>query len=59
MHDLLYKAPEYIQLALTVVGAASAIAAFTPTPKDDVVLGLLHKGLSILAFNFGKAKNVK
>lgn len=59
MIDLLEKAPEYIQVALTVVGTASAIASITPTPKDDLVLMVLHKILNVLAFNFGKAKNEK
>lgn len=59
MIDLLEKAPEYLQVALTVVGTAAAVASITPTPKDDLILGILHKILNVLAFNFGKSKNEK
>ena len=30
---------DLIQVALTVVGAAAAVAALTPTPKDDDIIG--------------------
>jgi len=40
-----------------VVAAASAIAALTPTPKDDTVVGKLYKIVDWLALNVGKAKD--
>lgn len=46
----------YIQIAALVVSAASAIAAVTPTPKDDAIIGKLYKIIDILALNFGYAK---
>ena len=33
------------------------IATLTPTPKDDGFLFVLKKGLDLIAFNWGKAKN--
>jgi hypothetical protein len=49
--------PDYIQIALSVIGAASVIATLTPTPKDDVILYMAKRALDFLACNFGKAKN--
>ena len=40
-----------------VVTAASAVAALTPTPKDDDVLGKVYKIVDWLALNIGKAKD--
>jgi len=40
-----------------VVTAASAIAAITPTPKDDKIIGKLYKVIDLFAFNVGKAKD--
>ena len=44
----------YITMAVTV---ASAIAASTPTPKDDAWIGKLYKFIDLLALNIGKAKD--
>ena len=38
------------------VALASAIAALTPTPSDDTVVGKLYKLIDWLALNIGKAK---
>lgn len=44
--------------ALTsIVTGASALAALTPTPKDDTFMGKLYKIIDFLALNFGKAKD--
>ena len=40
-----------------IVAAASAIAALTPTPKDDAVAAKAYKVLDWLALNVGKAKD--
>ncbi len=48
-----------IELALKVIGIASIIAAITPTPKDDIILGALRQILNILASNIGQAKPEK
>lgn len=43
--------------ALTsIVTGASALAALTPTPKDDTFFGKLYKIIDFLALNIGKAK---
>lgn len=38
------------------VALASAIAALTPTPSDDTVVGKLYKLIDWLALNIGRAK---
>jgi hypothetical protein len=40
-----------------IVFVASAIAAITPTPKDDKWIGKLYKIIDVCALNIGKAKN--
>lgn len=39
-----------------VVAAASAIAALTPTPKDDGVVLIMRQIVDFLALNVGGAK---
>ena len=48
--------PDWIQALSIVVASASAIAAATPTPKDDKAVGKLYKLVDMLAVNFGHAK---
>ena len=38
------------------VALASAIAALTPTPKDDELVAKAYKFLDLIALNIGKAK---
>ena len=40
-----------------IVMGASAIAALTPTPKDDVWIAKIYKIIDLLAINIGKAKD--
>ena len=40
-----------------IVFIASAIAAITPTPKDDKLIGKLYKIIDVCALNIGKAKD--
>ena len=56
---LLANVPDVLQAASLLIGAASAVAALTPTPKDDGVLLWLRKAVDFLALNVGGAKNVK
>ena len=47
-----------IMIALIIsvlVTIASAIAAITPTPKDDKWIGKLYKIIDVCALNIGKA----
>jgi len=46
----------WIQVIPWLVMAASIIAALTPTPADDKLVGKLYKILDWFAFNVGKAK---
>ncbi len=43
--------------ATAVVTAASALAALTPTPKDDGIVKAVYKVVDFLALNIGKAKD--
>ena len=46
-----------VTFATALVTVASVVAAMTPTPRDDTVLGQLYKVLEILALNVGRAKD--
>lgn len=41
----------------TIVASASAIAALTPTPKDDTFIGKVYKVIDWLALNVINAKD--
>ena len=47
---------KYIEVALAIHAAASAIVALTPTPKDDKIVGKLYKVIETLALVIGRAK---
>lgn len=47
---------EWIEAILAIVGAASAVAAATPTRKDDDVVGKISRIIDIVALNVGHAK---
>lgn len=47
----------YSVAVFAVMGAAAAIAALTPTPKDDSVVAFLRKIVDIIGMNIGNAKN--
>ena len=49
---------EAILLVLTsAVALASAVAALTPTPKDDSIVKKVYGLIDALAINVGKAKD--
>ncbi|MBP5534849.1 MAG: hypothetical protein J6Y03_05030 [Alphaproteobacteria bacterium] len=49
-----------VLIAVTsVVTAASAICALTPTPKDDNFIAKVRSFLNVLALNVGKVKPAK
>jgi|TARA_R110002050_G_scaffold216221_1_gene352317 hypothetical protein len=48
---------ELIAILTGVVTVASAIAALTPTPKDDNIVGKVYGVIDWLALNVGKAKD--
>lgn len=47
----------YSVAVLAVMGAAAAIAALTPTPKDDGIVAFLRKVIDIIGMNILNAKN--
>jgi len=49
--------PEILEICTLVVALAAAIAALTPTPKDDGIVKKIRKVVDFLALNFGNAKN--
>lgn len=53
---------QIIDALTAIIAGASALAALTPTPKDDTFMGKAYKVVDWLALNVGKAKetgNVK
>ena len=57
MTDLWNTFIEYLPTITSIVAAATAITAVTPTSVDDKVINLLLKALNFLAGNFGKNRN--
>jgi hypothetical protein len=47
---------KYVEVALAIHAAASAICALTPTPSDDKFVGKVYKVIETLALIVGKAK---
>jgi hypothetical protein len=54
---ILTEIPHWLSLLTGIVTAASAVAAATPTPKDDNVLGKIYRVIDVLALNIGHAKD--
>lgn len=48
--------PAWLNLVFSLVTAASAITAVTPTPHDDALLGRLYRLVELFALNIGHAK---
>lgn len=55
--SVLESVPTWLQVVSLFISAFAAIAALTPTPKDDGILLLLRKIIDFAALNFGGAKN--
>jgi len=47
---------EWFEAVLAIVGAASAVAAATPTKKDDNIIGTISRVIDVIALNVGHAK---
>jgi|TARA_R100000455_G_C6191443_1_gene65534 hypothetical protein len=54
---IIQNSDSLLAIATTIVAAASAIAAITPTPKDDTWTSKAYKLVDWLALNVGKAKD--
>ena len=63
IEKILENPTEIMTTVLAVVGAASAVAALTPTPKDDkiisTILKVIRKIANVFGLNVGNAKNLK
>lgn len=49
--------PDWMVILTSLISLAGVITAVTPTPKDNVVLGVVRKVLDIFALNVGGARN--
>jgi len=54
---ILENKEELFTVLTTIIAAASAIAAITPTPKDDTFIGKAYKIVDWMALNVFKAKD--
>lgn len=52
----MHKLNEYLEVALAIHAACSAICALTPTPKDDQAVRKLYRLIEIGALLVGRAK---
>lgn len=50
------KLNEYLEVALAIHAACSAITALTPTPKDDRIVRKAYRLIEICALVIGRAK---
>jgi len=57
INSLMASVPAWISAISLLVAGAAAIAALTPTPKDDAILARIRKIVDMLALNVGNAKN--
>lgn len=48
---------DLFNILTAAVALASAVAAMTPTPKDDLWVAKAYKLLDVIALNIGKAKD--
>lgn len=54
---ILANKDELFGVVTAIIAAASAIAALTPTPKDDTIIGKAYKIIDWLALNVFRAKD--
>lgn len=50
------KLQQYLEVALAIHAACSAICALTPTPADDKLVGKFYKLIEICGLVVGRAK---
>ncbi|MEM7525085.1 MAG: hypothetical protein AAF360_15280 [Pseudomonadota bacterium] len=50
-------APVVFDTAFSLIAAASAVAAVTPTPNDDRWIGKVYRLIDLIALNVGYAKD--
>lgn len=49
--------PDWMVILTSLISLAGVITAATPSPKDNVVLGVVRRVLDIFALNVGGARN--
>lgn len=59
MKFIMIHLDEVLIAVTSVVTAASAICALTPTPKDDNFIAKVRSFLNVLALNVGKVQPAK
>jgi hypothetical protein len=52
----MHKVNEYLEVALAIHAACSAICALTPTPKDDRIVRKAYRLIEIGGLLVGRAK---
>lgn len=52
----MHKINEYLEVALAIHAACSAICALTPTPKDDAFVRKVYRLIEIGGLLIGRAK---
>lgn len=52
----MHKLNEYLEVALAIHAACSAICALTPTPKDDAIVAKAYRLIEIGGLLIGRAK---
>ena len=52
----MHKFSEYLEVALAIHAACSAICALTPTPKDDAIVRKAYHLIEIGGLLIGRAK---
>lgn len=55
--DFLLSIQKWLPVLFQVIGAFSMIAALTANQTDDKIVNYILKGINVLGFNFGTAKN--
>ena len=50
------KLDQYLEVALAIHAAASAVCALTPTPRDDAAVRKAYRVIEILGLVVGRAK---
>lgn len=48
---------DWFNAITAIIAAAAAVAALTPTPKDDQWISKIYKWIDVIALNIGKAKD--
>ena len=57
LNQIMANVPGWLTAATTIITAATAVTAMTPSKADDKIVGMILMGLNFLAGNFGKNKN--